>query len=101
VTNPTWTQVLEVFIDKDRDAWRLYTSGWIPPHLRAKLDEHGEAFPVAEPDLEKLDKFMWAADAPYEKTVTKRGGVELKVRGRSAVVLWEWLAELVENGRSD
>ncbi len=55
------------------------------------LDVHGEAFPVREPDLQGLENFMFQLDAPYTKSVTKTGGVEIEARGRSAVVLGEWL----------
>jgi len=89
------TPVLDVLLARDRDAWRLYVApGWCPPSLQQHLDADGEAYPVAEPDLEALDRAMFAADAPYEKR-EGRAGVELLGRGRSAEALGDWLARAV------
>ena len=89
--------VLDIFISRDGDAHRLYFArgSWCPPMLRHSLDQNLEVFPVTEPDLADLDRHMWSCDAPYEKSVTKMGGVELRARGRSAVTLSVWLEQLV------
>lgn len=96
---PQWP-VLDVFIGKDHDAWRLYVAGssWCPPMLRDRLDANREAFPVAQPDLDDLDRHMWATDSPYEKTVTTNGGAELLAKGRSAVTMLVWLEGLFDGG---
>jgi len=87
--------VIEVFIGMHSDAWRFYAHGWVPPYIRQKLDRHGEAFPVCQPDLTGLENFMFQLDAPYKKKVTKSGGVEIEARGRSAIVFGEWLDALL------
>lgn len=94
----TQTPVIEAFIGRDGDAWRLYIapSSWCPPMLRSPLDDHLEAFPVAAPDLKQLDAQMWSCDAPYEKHETSLGGVEIKAKGRSATALLVWLEALLE-----
>lgn len=61
--------------------------------LRDRLDEHLEAFPVAEPDLGALGKHMWQCDAPYEKRGAT-AGVQIAARGRSATALLVWLEGL-------
>lgn len=89
--------VIDIFIGPDRGGWRLYfpRASWCPPMLRDHLDENLEAFPVKEPDLADLERHMWAGDAPYEKSVTKHGGVEIRASGRSAIVLGVWLETLL------
>ena len=89
------TPVIDVFIGRDHGGWRLYVApeSWCPLMLRRQLDQHLEAFPVAEPDLEGLDKHMWQCDAPYEKQEAT-AGVQIAARGRSATVLLVWLEEL-------
>ena len=87
--------LLEAFIGKHADAWRLYVPGWAPPFLRLKLDANGEVFPVREPDLAELDAFMLKLDAPHAKRTTGNGDVELEARGRSAIALAEWLDGLI------
>lgn len=82
---------LELFFGRDRDAWRLYVHGWAAPFIKAKLDANNEAFPVAEPDLVDLEKYMWGLDAPYVAKTTTAGGVMIEASNRSAIVIWEWL----------
>jgi len=82
---------IEILFCRDHDAWRLYAHGWVAPYVRAKLDEHLEAFPVREPDLDDLDQYMWKLDAPYAHSQTELGGVSIEAKGRSAIVIWEWL----------
>jgi hypothetical protein len=91
MTSPS--PVIDVFVGPDHGGWRLYfaRTSWCPPMLRDHLDENLEAFPVKEPDLADLDRHMWSCDAPYEKSVTKHGGVEIRARGRSAIVLGVWI----------
>ncbi len=98
---PTQSPVLDVFLDRHGPAWRLYLSpdSWCPPMIQRHLGDHREAFPVAEPDLANLDKLMWAADAPYDKTIAKSGAVQVVARGRSAAALLPWLEGLVEDAR--
>jgi hypothetical protein len=91
------TPVLDLFIGRDGDAWRLYVAptSWTPELLRRRMDEHGEIFPVAAPDLSDLDRVMWNADAPFERRPTTDGGMEIVARGRSAEVLIGWLTGIV------
>lgn len=88
---------VDVFIGRDHDAWRLYVApgSWCPPMIRDRLDKQLEAFPVAEPDLDDLDRHMWKLDAPYEKRVSTMGGVQIMANGRSAVSLAVWLERLL------
>jgi hypothetical protein len=90
--------VLDLFIGRDGDAWRLYVAAtsWKPEVLRRRMDERGEIFPVGAPDLADLDRVMWNADAPFERRPTTDGGVEVLAQGRSAkVLLLGWLAGIV------
>jgi len=66
------TPVLDLFIGRDGDAWRVYVAptSWKPEVLRRRMDEHGEIFPVAAPDLADRDRVMWNADAPFERRPT-------------------------------
>jgi hypothetical protein len=91
------TPVLDLFIGRDHDAWRLYVAetSWTPGLLRARMDEHGEIFPVARPDADDLDKFMFETDSPYEHRRTSDGGIEILAKGRSAVTLLVWLEDIV------
>jgi hypothetical protein len=59
--------VLDLFIGKDGDAWRLYVApcSWAPGLLSMRMDEHREVYPVAKPDPDDLEKFMWDTDSPY------------------------------------
>ncbi len=34
---------------------------------------------------------MWKLDAPYVRRSTSVGGTLLEAKGRSAIVIWEWL----------
>jgi hypothetical protein len=90
--------VLDLFIGRDGDAWRIYVAptSWKPELLERRMDEHGEIFPVASPDLADLDRLMWKADAPFERRPTTDGGVEILAQGRSAkVLLLGWLTGIV------
>ena len=90
--------VIDLLICRDGEAWRLYLAArsWVPGCLRARIDEdRREVFPVAKPDAAELDAFMFEADAPYERRIIADGGMEILARGRSAIVLHEWLADLV------
>jgi hypothetical protein len=82
---------IELLFSKQADAWRLYADGWIGPYVRQKLDANREAFPVREPDLADLERFMWKLDAPYLKQKTSVGGVLIEAKKRSAIAIWEWL----------
>ncbi len=89
--------VLDVFIGRDADAWRLYVAAasWKPVLLLERMDERGSVFPVAKPDVSDLDRFMWRVDSPYEKRLTADGGVEILAKGRSAIALLVWLEGIV------
>ncbi|HTA89765.1 MAG TPA: hypothetical protein VK745_09330 [Polyangiaceae bacterium] len=82
---------VELLFSRDRNAWRLYANGWIAPYVRRKLDASGEAFPVSEPDLADLERYMWNLDAPYVHKKTAVGGVLIEAKDRSAIMIWEWL----------
>jgi hypothetical protein len=89
--------VLDLFIGRDGDAWRLYVAAtsWKPMLLLARMDERGSVFPVAKPDVADLDRFMWNVDSPFEKRLTAAGGVEILAKGRSAIALLVWLEGIV------
>lgn len=86
---------IELLFSRHGDAWRLYADGWVAPYVRRKLDANREGFPVREPDLADLERFMWNLDAPYRHKKTSVGGVMIEARDRSAIVLWEWLDGLL------
>lgn len=90
------TPKVDVFIGRHGETWRLYVApgSWCPPMLRDRLGGQLEAWPVAEPDLEALDRHMWTCDAPYEQRAAT-AGVQLVARGRSAVVFITWLERLL------
>src|SRR5580658_2702135 len=89
--------VLDLFIGRDGQGWRLYVAAtsWKPLLLRDRKDERGSVFPVAKPDPDDLDKFMFETDSPYEARRTTDGGVEILAKGRSAVTLLVWLEGIV------
>jgi hypothetical protein len=94
------TPVLDLFIGRDGNAWRLYVAptSWKPELLRRRMDEHGEIFPVSAPDFTDLDRLMWNSHAPFERRPTTDGGVEVLAQGRSAkVLLLGWVAGIVGN----
>jgi len=94
------TPVIDVLIARDGDAWRLYSAprSWRTP-FSLHADERGDVYPVGRPDIADLDRFMWETDSPFERRLTPDGGVEMVARGRSAVMLAQWLQELVRQGR--
>lgn len=88
--------VLDVFIGRDGDAWRLYVARTSSPALLwLRLDENRELFPVGCPDPVDLERFMFETDSPYEHRKTSDGGLQILAKGRSAVTLLIWLDELV------
>jgi hypothetical protein len=91
------TAILDLFIGRDGDGWRLYVAptSWKLELLERRMDERGEIFPVAAPDLSDLDRFMCNSDAPFERRPTTDGGMEILARGRSAEVLIGWLTGIV------
>lgn len=94
----TETTVLDLFFSLEREAWRAHVvPTWLPRHLHAFFDEHGEAYPVLL-DLEDLDRHMRAHQAPYEKRVAKTGGVQLLARGNAATELAVWLSTALVSG---
>jgi hypothetical protein len=84
--------VLDVFIGRQGDAWRLYFSG-----LTGRV-EGWSIFPVGRPDVADLDRFMWDLDSPFERKATADGGLEILAKGRSALALAVWLEDLVRVG---
>jgi len=81
--------ILEVLVVPEGDGARLYVAGWCSPALRGRLDSQRSAALSVMPDLADLDRFMWAADAPYVASKTN-GRTEIAARGRAAVVLDSW-----------
>jgi hypothetical protein len=67
----------------------------MPGLLRARADERGSIFPVAKPDVDDLDRFMFDTDSPYQHRRTGDGGIEIVASGRSAVTLLTWLEDVV------
>ncbi len=96
VAAPYGSQAIQVLFSRDKSAWRMYAEGWIAPYVRRWLDAHREAFPVREPDLGDLERYMWQVDAPFVQQATAVGGVLIEAKGRSAVVIWEWLDGYLE-----
>ncbi len=79
-----------------RPLQRPRSCSWRPELLRRRMDERGDIFPVAAPDLADLDRVMCSADAPFDRRPTTDGGVEVLAQGRSAkVLLLGWLAGIV------
>jgi hypothetical protein len=91
--------ILDVFVGRDGERFRLYSAprSWRTPFHR-HMDERGDIFPVGRPDVADLDQFMWESDSPFERRPTTDGGGEILARGRSAVTLVVWLAELIAAG---
>jgi hypothetical protein len=63
------------------------------------VDERVDIFPVAAPDLDDLDRFMWDTDSPFERRRTVDGSIEIVAKVRSAVTLVTRLQDLVERGK--
>jgi hypothetical protein len=91
--------VLDVFIGRDGDAWRLYfaRSSWVPATLG--VPERGSIFPVAQPDPASLNRWMRRTRSRALKRATASGGMEIQARGRDAVALASWLQHLVDAAR--
>ncbi len=88
--------VLDIFIGRDHDAWRLYVAPTSSPALLwLRLDENREIYPIGRPDAADLDRFMFDTDSPYEHRVSSDGGIQIVAKGRSAVTLLVWLEELM------
>jgi hypothetical protein len=99
---PQWP-VTDVLIVRDGyAAWRIYFGprSWDPPLLRRWMNARREVCCAGRPDLEDLERFMWAGDAPYEKRLTGDGGrgVELFAKGRGGFQLAFWIAEYIQPG---
>jgi hypothetical protein len=84
--------VLEVLLARETKGARLYVAAWCPPSIRLILDRQMSAVLTEFPDVSNLDRFMFAADAPYVARATS-AGFEIEAHGRSAIVLGEWLEE--------
>jgi hypothetical protein len=93
--------ILDVFIGRDGESFRLYSAplSWRAP-FHGHMDERGGIFPVGRPDVADLDRFMWEADSPFERRPTADGGVEILAKGRAAVTLAVWLADLIAAGHA-
>ena len=92
--------VIDVFIGRDGDAWRMYIApnSWAGLILFRCMDRHREIYPVARPDAHDLERHMWSTDSPYEHRKTSDGGIEIRASGRSALSLYYWLEALVNPG---
>jgi hypothetical protein len=91
--------IIDVLIAPDGNSWRMYSapSSWRTP-FSAHMDQRGDIFPVARPDVADLDRYMWETDSPFERRLTADGGVEIVAKGRSAITLVVWLQDLVGHG---
>ncbi len=89
--------IFDIFIGRDGSAFRLYSAArsWTPPLVCDRMDDRGDVFPVAKPDLDDLADFMWSTDSPYEVRPTTDGGAEILAKGRSAICLLTWLEAIV------
>lgn len=60
--------VIDILIAKDGDSFRLYSApgSWRGGVINRHGDARGDVFPVARPDAEGLERFMFASDAPYD-----------------------------------
>lgn len=98
VAEPQPPLSLNVFCSKLGDVWRVHTRPTrLPRYLHHFFDHNGEVYPALL-DFDDLDRYMAANDAPYEKRVSKLGGVELSAKGHSAAVLSQWLATAFASG---
>ena len=88
--------VLEILIVPDGDGARLYVGSWCPPAVRSRFDAQLSAVIRTKPDAGELEQFMFAADAPY-RFQARAGKLEIVARGRSAIVLGEWMGELLSS----
>jgi hypothetical protein len=41
--------------------------------------------------LDDLKQYMWKLDTPYVQRETGVGGILIEAKGRSVIVMWEWL----------
>jgi len=97
---PQWPVTDVLIVREGYAAWRIYFGprSWDPPMLRRWMNARREVCCAGRPDLEDLERFMWAGDAPYEKRLTGDGGVELFAKGRGGFQLVLWIAEYIQPG---
>jgi len=89
---------LNLFCSIEGEAWRVHVRPTrLPRYLQHCFDQHGEAFPVLL-DFEDLTRHMEASEAPFEKRVSRTGGVELSARGDAASALAVWLSTAFASG---
>jgi len=91
--------VLHIYIGRDGDAWRLYVAGnsWTPNLLRNRMDERREIYPIAQPDVDNLDRLMRDGDSPFLRRTIPKDGLEVLAKGRSAVTLLVWLEGIMQS----
>jgi hypothetical protein len=87
--------VLDVFIGRDGDAWRLYfaPSSWRPGNF-ANV-EGGSVFPVGRPNVAALDRLNRKVGSRIDRRQTGDGGLEILARGRAALAVAAWLETLL------
>lgn len=90
---------LSLFCSPVGEVWRVHVrpSSWLPRYLKPYFDTHGEVYPALL-DMEDLAQHMRNNDAPFEKRVTKVGGVELLAHGPAAESLAVWLSTAFASG---
>lgn len=67
----------------------------MPGLLRKRADEHREIFPVAKPDPDDLERFMFIPIRPTSTGGRATAASRFWRKGRSAVTLLVWLEEIV------
>jgi hypothetical protein len=79
--------VLDLFIGRDHDAWRMYVAetSWMPGLLRMRADKRREIFPVAKPDADDLERFMFETDSPYAEARVMRRERSLLLLGSTII----------------
>jgi hypothetical protein len=89
--------VLDLFIGRDGDGWRLFLSpaSWAPALIATRMDERREVYPVRQPHADDLARFMSQTAAPYHHRCTPDGGIKIVATGRSALCLLVWLVGIV------
>lgn len=85
------TPVVEFLLVPEAEGVRLYVAGWCPPLIRTRPDPARSVHIGRVPDLGDLDSYMWNADAPFRRRASGVN-VEVEARGRSAIVVGEWVA---------
>jgi hypothetical protein len=89
---------LHLLCIREEDGWRVHARPGALPFYLKPFFRKGEAFPVAEFDLNDLERFMGQRTAQYAAVSGRTGCVQLSANGESVPHLGKWLANAFASG---